>query len=41
MKWMGWSWSDLEECPDDLIPVIGKLMQDEQREIEQVRQRRR
>jgi hypothetical protein len=22
MKWMGWSWTDLSECPADLLDVI-------------------
>lgn len=29
MKWMGWSWEELQDCPDDLIPVIVRQMERE------------
>jgi hypothetical protein len=30
MKWMGgWSYQDYIDCPDDLMPVILKLMDEE------------
>lgn len=29
MKWMRWSWDDLQDCPADLIPVIHQEMRDE------------
>jgi hypothetical protein len=29
MKWMGWGWSELQDCPADLIPVIADAMERE------------
>ncbi len=29
MKWLGWSYPDLLECPTDLLPVIQEAMQRE------------
>lgn len=29
MKWMSWSWADLEDCPADLLPAIHAEMQAE------------
>jgi len=29
MKWMGWSYQQLEACPADLIPVVADLMEKE------------
>lgn len=38
MKWMGWSWADLQEAPADLVDeVIPHLMREEQRARERGR----
>ena len=38
MKWMGWSWRDLLEAPDDLVrSVIPEMIREEQLEQERGR----
>jgi len=31
MKWLGWSYEDLQLCPSEYIPVIIEMMEEEQR----------
>jgi len=34
MKWMGWSWSDLEDAPQEHIQVITELIIEENEKAE-------
>jgi hypothetical protein len=41
MKYMGWSFPELEACPADLIPVIVEMAKEERDKAEQRRAERR
>jgi hypothetical protein len=37
MKWMGWSWSDLNECPEDHRLEVIEMINEEQERLEAIR----
>jgi hypothetical protein len=37
MKWMGWSYADLYEAPPEYVTEIVQMMNEEQAELEKLR----
>jgi hypothetical protein len=37
MKWMRWSWDDYRSAPPEIVDEIVKLIQEEQKEMERIR----
>lgn len=39
MKYMEWSWADYMVCPDDLLPVIAEIAEEEAARLNESRSR--